>query len=109
MVGMIPMRSRPTRRSCEARAMSSSSSTARRMSRTRRANSSPSRVRRTCLAPLSKSSAPSASSSSRICMERGRLRNGAGLGGTTEVAVAAQRLEIAELLQGQIYHKQFLS
>ena len=55
MVGITPIRNRPTNPSREARARSPSSSTDRRIPRTRRAKSSPKPVRRTCRALRSNS------------------------------------------------------
>ena len=63
------MRSRPASRSRDARAKSPSSSTERKMSRTRWAGSSPNLVSATCRALRSSSTPPSASSISLICID----------------------------------------
>jgi hypothetical protein len=76
----------------------------------RAATSSPRLVNATCRACRVRKAARQASASiSRICTDRAGCADRAGLRRAAEMPVARQRIEIAQLFQGQVVHNIFLS
>ena len=103
------MRSRPTSRSRDARAKSPSSSTGRRMSRTRWAASSPN-VRQRDLSGASLEEHAAQSFLQFLDLHRhSRLRDRTCFGRASEVAVTCQRIEIAKLPKRDMGHQKNLT